>query len=82
MSTRCRQDLTGCKSRLQSSLNFYREAIHAVEEVWKDETAQHFFQQSLSETEGTIGRMMTRLQEASELVRSFEKKMVDPDLEC
>ncbi len=79
MSLRCRQDLIGCKGRLQSSLNSWREAIAAVEEVWKDETAARFFNDNLIDTDGMITRMMVALQEGTDLLRSIERKVAEPE---
>jgi uncharacterized protein YukE len=79
MSTRCKNDLVGCKSRLQSQLNAWREALETVTESWNDATAQKFMHDNLSESEATLLRMINALQEASELVRSIEKRVVDED---
>jgi uncharacterized protein YukE len=79
MSTRCKNDLVGCKSRLQSQLNAWREALATVSESWNDATAQKFMHDNVSESEGTFLRMIHALQEASELVRSIEKRVADED---
>lgn len=79
MSTRCRNDLIGCKSRLQSQLNAWREAVATVEESWNDATAQKYMNDHVSSVEGTLLRMIGALQEASELARDIEKRVVDPE---
>jgi hypothetical protein len=79
MNTRCRNDLIGCKGRLQSDLNGWREAVATVTESWNDATAQKYMQDNLSEVEGTLLRMIGALQEASDLARSFEKRVADED---
>jgi uncharacterized protein YukE len=80
MSTRSRNDLIGCNSRLQSTLSSWREKAATVQEAWNDETAKEFHSQSLGDIEPVITRMIASLQEAIELVRSFEKKVVDPNV--
>ncbi len=77
MSTRCRNDLVGCKSRVQSELTHWREAVADVEEVWNDATAQAFQRDHFSEAQGTLMRMIQALQEASDLVHSLERRLAD-----
>lgn len=48
-----------------------------VRKTWKDETAENFFNENLSETETTLSRMIASLHEATELIRSIEKKLAD-----
>lgn len=79
MSTRCRNDLIGCSSRLQSTLSKWRESTALAEESWNDETARTFYTHSLGEVEPVISRMITSLQEAVDLVRTLEKKLYDSD---
>ena len=79
MSMRCRNDLIGCSSRMQSTLSHWRETASVIEELWKDETAKNFYVQSLGEVEPVMIRMIASLQEAMDLVRTIEKKVIDPD---
>lgn len=81
MSTRCRNDIFGCKSRLQSTLTKWRESLAAVEEAWRDETAIKFYNESIGEVDPSISRMMASLQEAGDLVRMLEKRVADEDRE-
>ena len=79
MDTRCRNDLVGCRSRLQSTLSKWRESTDTIEETWNDETAKNFFTQSLGDVEPVIKRMMASLLEASEMVHKLEKMVLDTD---
>ena len=79
MSTRCRNDLIGSSSRMQSTLSRWTETTSAIEELWNDETAKTFYAQSLGEVGPVITRMIASLQEAVDLVRTIEKKVTDPD---
>ena len=79
MDTRCRNDLVGCRSRLQSTLSRWRESTDTIEETWNDETAKNFFTQSLGDVEPVIKRMMASLLEAAEMVHKLEKMVVDID---
>jgi uncharacterized protein YukE len=81
MSTRCRHDLIGCVTQLKSSLHRWSEAEATVAESWKDETATKFHDEYLSTVDETLSRMMAALQEAAELVRKIEKRVVDTKLE-
>jgi len=79
MSTRCRNDLIGCSSRLQSLLSKWRGTTATIEESWNDQTARDFYSQSLGDVEPTISRMIASLQEAVELARSIERQVADHD---
>ena len=79
MDTRCRNDLVGCRSRLQSTLSKWRESTDTIEETWNDETAKNFFTQSLGDVEPVIKRMMASLLEAAEMVHKLEKLVLDTD---
>ena len=79
MSTRCRNDLIGSSSRMQSTLSRWIETTSAIEELWNDETAKNFYVQSLGEVGPVMTRMIASLQEAVDLVRTIEKKVTDPD---
>ena len=78
MSTRCRNDLLGCGSRLQSTLSKWRETTLAIQEPWNDETAKDFYAHSLGDVEPIMMRLIASLQEAVTLVQSIEKKVLDP----
>ncbi len=79
MDTRCRNDLVGCRSRLQSTLSRWRESTDSIEETWNDETAKSFYSQSLGDVEPVIKRMMASLLEAADVVHKMEKMVVDID---
>ena len=79
MDTRCRNDLVGCRSRLQSTLSKWRESTDSIEETWNDETAKSFYSQSLGDVEPVIKRMMASLLEAADVVHKMEKMVVDID---
>jgi len=79
MSTRCRNDIVGCRSRLQSTLSKWGETTSIIEESWNDETAKSFYSQSLSDVEPVIKRMMVALLAAADLVHKMEKMVVDTD---
>ena len=79
MDTRCRNDLVGCRSRLQSTLSKWRESTDIIEETWNDETAKTFYTQSLGDAEPVIKRMMASLLEAADVVHKMEKMVVDID---
>jgi len=79
MDTRCRNDLVGCRSRLQSTLSKWGETIAIVEEAWNDETAKGFYLQSIGDVEPVIKRMMSSLIEGADLVHKMEKMLFDPD---
>ena len=79
MDTRCRNDLVGCRSRLQSTLSKWGETTAIIEETWNDETAKTFYTQSLGEVEPVLKRMMSSLLEAADLVHKMEKMVVDTD---
>jgi len=79
MDTRCRNDLTGCRSRLQSTLSKWKETSDTIAETWNDETAKTFYSQSLGEVEPILNRMMASLLEASDLVHKMEKSVLDTD---
>ncbi len=79
MSTRCRNDLVGCRSRLQSTLSKWSEVTATVEESWNDATAKTFQTQSLSDIEPVLKRMMNSLLDAVDMVNKMEKMVVDPD---
>ncbi len=77
MTTRCRHDLHGALNRVQGALTRWREAQALVQETWVDETAKKFFSENVSEVESNMTRMISSLHEATELVRTFEKRLVD-----
>lgn len=79
MDTKCRNDLVGCRSRLQSTLSKWGESTSIIEESWNDETAKSFYTQSLGDVEPIFKRMMTSLLEAADLVHKIEKMVVDTD---
>ncbi len=79
MDTKCRNDLVGCRSRLQSTLSKWGESTDITEESWNDETAKSFYTQSLGDVEPIFKRMMTSLLEAADLVHKIEKMVVDTD---
>ncbi len=79
MKTRCRNDLVGCRSRLQSNLSKWGEATAIVEESWGDETAKSFQSQYLSDVEPVLKRMMSSLLDAVDMVHKMEKLVEDPD---
>jgi len=79
MDTKCRNDLVGCRSRLQSTLSKWGESTNIIEESWNDETARSFYVQSLGDVEPVFKRMMASLLEAADLVHKIEKMVVDPD---
>ncbi len=79
MNTKCRNDLVGCRSRLQSTLSKWGESRSTIEESWNDETAKSFYNQSLGDVEPIFKRMMTSLLEAADLVHKIEKMVVDSD---
>lgn len=79
MNTKCRNDLVGCRSRLQSTLSKWGESTSTIEESWNDETAKSFYTQSLGDVEPIFKRMMTSLLEAADLVHKIEKMVVDSD---
>lgn len=80
MSLRCRTDIIGSKSRLQSDLNAWREAVANVNDSWSDATSEKFMQENFLDTEGTFTRLIASLQEAAELVRSIEKRVGDGEV--
>lgn len=77
MDIRCRNDLVGCRSRLQSTLSKWRESTDIIEETWNDETAKSFTTQSLGDVEPVIKRMMASLLEAADVVHKMEKRVLD-----
>lgn len=77
MDIRCRNDLVGCRSRLQSSLSKWRESTDIIEETWNDETAKSFTTQNLGDVEPVIKRMMASLLEAADVVYKMEKRVLD-----
>lgn len=79
MSTRCRNDLVGAKGRVASSVNAWRESIASIQEVWSDTTAQRFYSTHFTGMEETLTRMIASLQEAADMVRSFERALQDDD---
>ncbi len=79
MNTRCRNDLVGCRSRLQSTLSKWGEVTAIVEESWNDDTAKTFQSQCLSDVEPVLKRMMNSLLDAVDMVNKMEKMVVDPD---
>lgn len=80
MSTRCRNDLVGCKARVTSSLNAWREAIAASQEIWNDATARSFYNENFDGMEETLSLMTVSLQEAADLVRGFERALADDEI--
>jgi len=81
MSTRCRNDLVGCKARITSSLNSWRESLVTVQEVWNDATARAFYAENFSGLEETLVRMTISIQEATDMVRGFERALEDDQLQ-
>jgi uncharacterized protein YukE len=79
MSTRSRNDLVGAKGRVQNSLNNWREAVANVEERWKDATAAKFMSDHFADTQPQLQRILIALQEATDLVRTIEKKVSDEE---
>lgn len=77
MSIRCRHDINGAISQMQSTLNRWREAQAKIAEQWSDQTAQKFQTENLQDVEPLLGRMIASLQEANDLVRQLEKKSID-----
>ena len=77
MSTRCRHDINGAISQMQSTLNRWREAQAKVAEQWADATAQQFQEENLQGIEPLLNRTLAALQEANDLVRSLEKRVQD-----
>ncbi len=80
MSTRCRNDLVGSKTRITSSLNSWRESMVAVQEIWNDATARSFYAENFPGLEETLTRMTISVQEAAEMVRGFERALEDDQL--
>ena len=79
MNTRCRNDLVGCRSRLQSTLSKWGEVTATVEESWNDDTAKSFQSQSLGDVEPVLKKMMNSLLDAVDIVHKMEKMVLDPD---
>ncbi|MFO0011275.1 MAG: hypothetical protein ACK553_00890 [Planctomycetota bacterium] len=79
MSTRCRNDLVGAKGRIASSLNSWRESIASAQEIWNDATARSYYAENFSGMEETLTRMIASLQEAADVVRSFERAVEDEE---
>lgn len=79
MDTRCRNDLVGCRSRLQSTLSQWGETTDIIEESWNDETAKSFSTQCLGDVEPVVKRMMASLLEAADMVHKMEKMVADTD---
>lgn len=77
MSIRCRSDLLGCKARILSSINTWRESMSSVEEIWNDATARTFYKENFTGIEETLSRVTVAIQEGAEMVRSFERAMED-----
>jgi hypothetical protein len=77
MNPRSRSDLVGVKGRIQSTLNDWRIASATIGESWKDATAEKFMNEHFSDVETAMQRILLSLQEASDLVRSFEKRVSD-----
>jgi hypothetical protein len=77
MSTRCRHDLLGCKTRLEASLKGWRESLVEVQEVWKDTTAMRYYAENCAEVEGILLRAIAVLQESADQVRDMEKRVAD-----
>ena len=79
MDTRCRNDLVGCRSRLQSTLSQWGETTDIIEELWNDETAKSYSTQYLGDVEPVVKRMMASLLEAADMVHKMEKMLADTD---
>ncbi|MFN6129339.1 MAG: hypothetical protein ACK6DC_14350 [Planctomycetota bacterium] len=79
MTTRCRNDLVGCKARITSNLNAWRESIETVQEIWNDATARSFYSENFTGLEETLSRMIVSIQEAADMVRSFERAVEDEE---
>ena len=79
MDTRCRNDLVGCRSRLQSTLSQWGETTDIIEELWSDKTAKSYFTQYLGDVEPVVKRMMASLLEAADMVHKMEKMVADTD---
>lgn len=79
MTTRCRNDLVGCKARITSNLNAWRESIETVQEIWNDATARSFYGENFTGLEETLSRMIVSIQEAADMVRSFERAVEDEE---
>jgi hypothetical protein len=79
MTTRCRNDLVGCKARITSSLNAWRESVDTVKEIWNDTTARSFNSENFTGLEETLARMIASIQEAADMVRSFERAVEDEE---
>jgi len=79
MSNRSRNDLVGAKGRVQNLLNHWRESVSNVQERWKDATADKFMSDHFSDIEPQLQRILITLQEAADLVRTFEKKVADEE---
>jgi hypothetical protein len=77
MNPRSRSDLIGTKGRIQVTLNDWRIASTTIGESWKDATAEKFMNDHFSDVETALQRILLHLQEASDLVRSFEKRVSD-----
>jgi len=77
MHPRSRNDLVGTKGRIQKSLNDWRVATTSVQESWKDATAEKFINDHFSDVESGLQRILIHLQEATDIVRSFEKRVAD-----
>ncbi len=77
MHPRSRNDLVGSKGRIQKLLNDWRTATLSVQESWKDATAEKFMNDHFSDVESGLQRILIQLQEASDLVRNFEKRVAD-----
>lgn len=77
MNPRSRNDLVGTKGRIQNTLNDWRIASATIGESWKDATAEKFMNEHFSDVETAMQRILLQLQEAADLVRSFEKRVSD-----
>ncbi len=79
MSTRCRNDLVGAKGRIVSSLNSWRESFASVQEIWNDATARSFYSEHFTDLDETLSRAIASIQEATDMVRSFERTVEDEE---
>jgi hypothetical protein len=77
LSTRCRHDLVGCTNQLKNLTHRWNESVVAVGEFWSDATAKKFHDENLSTVNECFSRLISGLQEATELVRKIEKQVVD-----
>ncbi len=74
---RVRHDLLGCANRLRQTASDFRESVAQVREVWRDQRAERFEREDLSDLDQIMEQLTIQLQKASEMIGRMDRQLRD-----